>query len=184
MSAELIGNISKTFDCDKLIAQIKEHEGETHTGHHPLPQDHPEYHKFLEQDLLAQKAGYYENDAMNFKHFKPNRHFDSEFIDIFCDYIEAYPLVVFVSEIKPGKMAPWHFDIDPDEQENKKKGELVRFHLHLSQAENGHIFIIDDDVFYNIPQGNVYKWDNVFSWHAGANCGLVPKYLLNFKGYR
>jgi hypothetical protein len=92
--------------------------------------------------------------------------------------------VVFVSEIKPGRMAPWHFDIDPNEEENKKKGNLIRFHLHLSKPENGHVFIVEKEIFYNIPQGNVYRWNNLSAWHAGTNCGIVPKYLFSFKGYQ
>jgi hypothetical protein len=121
---------------------------------------------------------------MELRHFKPAKHFDKEFVDIFCDYVKATPLVVFVSEIKPGRMAPWHFDIDPNEEENKKKGKLVRYHLHLSKPADGHVFIIDKEAFYNIPQGNVYQWNNINDWHAGTNCGIVPKYLFSFKGYQ
>jgi hypothetical protein len=70
------------------------------------------------------------------------------------------------------------------EEENKKKGNLIRFHLHLSKPENGHVFIVEKEIFYNIPQGNVYRWNNLSAWHAGTNCGIVPKYLFSFKGYQ
>lgn len=184
MSVRLIGNILDIFDCDKLISQAIQHPGETHRGHLPLPEDHPEYENFILQDTMSKQAGYDTNGAMEFRHFKPGKHFDKEFVDIFADYVNATPLVVFVSEIKPGRMAPWHFDIDPNEDENRKKGKLVRYHLHLSKPADGHVFIIDKEAFYNIPQGNVYQWDNISSWHAGTNCGLVSKYLFSFKGYQ
>lgn len=183
MSVKFVGNILDIFDCDKLISQAIQHLGETHTGHLQLPKNHPEYENFILQDRLSKQAGYDTNGAIEFRHFKPEVHFDKEFVDIFSDYVKATPLVVFVSEIKPGRMAPWHFDIDPNEEENKKKGQLVRYHLHLSKPSDGHVFIIDKEVFYNIPQGNVYQWTNVSDWHAGTNCGLIPKYLFSFKGY-
>ena len=150
MTTTFLGNISDIFDCEKLISQAIQHCGETHTGHLPLPEDHPEYQNFIIQDRLSKQAGYDTNGAMEFRHFKPAKHFDNEFVDIFADYVKATPLVVFVSEIKPGRMAPWHFDIDPNEQENKKKGNLIRFHLHLSKPENGHVFIVGKEIFYNV----------------------------------
>jgi hypothetical protein len=184
MTTTFLGNISDVFDCEKLISQAIQHQGETHTGHIPLPTDHPEYENFIIQDKLSKQAGYDVNGAMEFRHFKPAKHFDNEFVDIFADYVKATPLVVFVSEIKPGRMAPWHFDIDPNEQENKKKGNLIRFHLHLSKPENGHVFIVGKEIFYNVPQGSVYQWNDLSAWHAGTNCGIVPKYLFSFKGYQ
>lgn len=184
MPINFVGNILDIFDCDKLISQVIQHQGEMHTGHLTLSKDHPEYEKFELQDKLSKQAGYDTNGAMEFRHFKPGKHFDQEFADIFADYVKATPLVVYVSEIKPGKMAPWHFDIDPNEQENRKKGDLIRYHLHVSRPEPGHVFILDKDIYYNVPQGNVYKWNNISDWHAGANCGIVPKYLFSFKGYQ
>ncbi len=184
MSANLIGNIGQWFDCDKLISQAIQHAGETHTGHLPLDSNNPEYSNYLIQANMATAAGYDTNGAMEFRHFKPGKHFDKEFVDMFAEYVKATPLVVFVSEIKPGRMVPWHYDIDPSEQENLKKGNIVRFHLHLSKPEPGHVFILEDQAFYNIPQGNVYQWNNVKAWHAGTNCGMVPKYLFSFKGYQ
>jgi hypothetical protein len=184
MSVKLVGNILDIFDCDKLILQATQHPGETHRGHLSLPEDHLEYENFLLQDSMSKQAGYDKNGAMEFRHFKPAKHFDKEFVDIFSEYVKATPLVVFVSEIIPGRMAPWHFDIDPNEEENKKKGNLVRYHLHLSKPADGHVFIVDKEIFYNIPQGNVYQWNNINDWHAGTNCGIVPKYLFSFKGYK
>lgn len=183
MPVKFIGNLSDKFDCDQIIAQCLEHSGEIHKGVIQLPVDHPEYESFSILDKMAKSAGYYENDAMEFRHFKPEFHFDQKFVDIFSEFVGATPLVTFVSEIKPGKMAPWHFDIDPNDKENRKKGQLVRYHLHLSKPQPGHVFIIDQEVLYNIPQGNIYQWENVFDWHAGTNCGIVPKYLFSFKGY-
>jgi hypothetical protein len=184
MSVTYIGNISSILNCDLLISQAVQHDGETHTGNITLPPDNAEYENHLIQKRMAEEAGYTTNGAMEFRHFKPGKHFDKEFVDIFSQYVNAKPLVAFVSEIKPGRMAPWHYDIDPFEIEHLKNGELVRFHLHLSKPVPGHVFILEDQVLYNQEQGNVYQWNNRKAWHAGTNCGMVPKYLFNFKGYR
>ena len=180
---KFIGNILDIFDCDKLISQTQKHSGETHRGHLPLPEDHPKYKDFILQDTMAKKAGYDTNGAMEFRHFKPGEHFDQKFVDIFSSYVKAIPSIVFVSEISPGKMAPWHYDIDLDWHNDKDKGEQVRYHLHLSKPADGHVFIVDKEVFYNIPQGNVYQWKDPSCWHAGTNCGIETKYIFSFKGY-
>jgi hypothetical protein len=184
MSADLIGNISSWFDCDKLIEQLSHHEGETHKGLIELPPNNLEYDNYLLHTKLAKEAGYDKNDSIKFRHFKPGKHFDTKFVELFSDFVNATPMVVFVSEIMPGHMAPWHYDIDQFEKENANKGERVRFHVHLSKPQPGHVFILEDSAFYNIPQGNTYQWHNTKSWHAGTNCGMVPKYLFSFKGFK
>lgn len=184
MNANFIGNINSWFDCNKLINQLSNHNGETHNGFIQISASHPEYANYLEHTQLAKNAGYDRNDSVKFRHFKPGTHFDNEFVELFSKFVNATPMVVFVSEINPGHMAPWHYDIDQFEQENSSKGEKVRFHVHLSEPQPGHVFILEDHAFYNIPQGNTYQWNNTKSWHAGTNCGMFPKYLFNFKGFK
>lgn len=184
MTVTFLGNISNVFDCEKLISQVQQSEGELHRSNIDLPPDNYEYENHLELKRIASAAGYDDNGAMEFRHYKPTRDFDKEFVDIFADFVKANPLVVFVSEIKPGKCVPWHWDIDQNELENRNKGELVRYHMHLSVPSPGHVFIVGDRVFYNEAQGNVYQWNDRKSWHAGTNCGIVTKYLFSFKGYK
>jgi hypothetical protein len=184
MTATFLGNITNIFDCEKLISQVQKSQGELHCSNIDLPHDNYEYENHLQLKQMSRDAGYDNNDSMRFKHYKPGRDFDTEFVNIFCKFVNAKPLVVFVSEITPGKCAPWHWDIDQYELENAAKGELVRYHVHLSKPAPGHVFIIDDRVFYNESQGNTYQWHNRKSWHAGTNCGMSTKYLFAFKGYK
>jgi hypothetical protein len=184
MNANFIGNINSWFDCNELIRQLSTQEGELHKGLIDIPLSHPEYEKYIDINQSAVSAGYDKNDAIKFRHFKPGTHFDNNFVDIFSKFVNATPMVVFVSEISPGHMTPWHYDIDQFELANVDKGEKVRFHIHLSSPAPGHVFILEDHAFYNVPQGNVYQWHDIKSWHAGSNCGLVPKYLLSFKGFK
>jgi hypothetical protein len=184
MKANYLGNIQHIFDCDLLIEQIKDRQGEIHRSNIDLPPDNLNYEKHLELKNLATAAGYDNNGAMEFHHYKPGVDFDDAFVDIFSNFVQAKPLVTFVSRINPGKCVPWHWDIDQFEEENTKKGELVRCHLHLSKPYPGHVFLLEDHAFYNVDQGSVYQWHNGKSWHAGMNCGFVPKYLFSFRGYK
>jgi hypothetical protein len=50
----------------------------------------------------------------------------------------------------------------------------------MSPPAFGHIFIVDDECLVNKEQGSTFKWSSRKLWHAGTNCGLVPKYIFNF----
>lgn len=89
----------------------------------------------------------------------------------------------WVSRIDPGYSAPWHYDIDHDEQEYLKLGQLRRFVCYIGEPAPGHISIIEDSCHYLEKEGNIYEWDNYRAWHAGANVGLTPKYQYNFLAY-
>ena len=60
--------------------------------------------------------------------------------------------------------------------------EFDRYHCHISPPSDGHILIVDEHCLYKQEQGSVYKWPSRKSWHAGANCGLVSKYIFNVWG--
>jgi hypothetical protein len=49
----------------------------------------------------------------------------------------------------------------------------------MSKPQFGHIFIVENNCLYNQEQGATYKWSGRKLWHAGTNCGLVPKYIFN-----
>jgi hypothetical protein len=184
MTVKFLGNIDNIFNCKKLISQVQASTGVVHRTNIDLPPENYRYESHLELKRMATQAGYDTNGAMEFTHYVPIVDFDLEFVDIFAKFVNAKPIVTFVSEVKTGKCVPWHWDIDQHELENLRKGELVRYHLHLSEPSPGHIFIVGDQVLYNQPQGNVYQWNDIKSWHAGSNCGMVTKYLFSFKGYR
>jgi len=61
-----------------------------------------------------------------------------------------------------------------------KLPDFKRWHVHISKPAFGHAFCVDDKCFYNQEQGSVYEWSDRKYWHAGSNCGLVPKYVFNF----
>jgi hypothetical protein len=89
----------------------------------------------------------------------------------------------WISRIDPGYMAPWHWDVDDNEQEYLKSGPIVRYTVIIKEFANGHILIIDKNYFYNLYQGKEIRWKNHRDWHSGINAGMEPNWLLHILGY-
>ncbi len=178
-----IGNCSIKFDCDKLINDILEHKVEPSHGHMELDIDNPFYPEYLKQTQMLSQAGYNES-TVEYRHYKSGEHFSLEYVDAISDIVSAKPIMCWISEIRPGKCTPWHWDINPWEEDHKKLGSLVRYFCFLSKPQPGHIFVTEDDAYYNEPQGSIYQYADIHSWHAGSNVGLTPKFLLTFTGYQ
>jgi hypothetical protein len=107
----------------------------------------------------------------------PGQQFDELVIKKFVDFfeIENYH-TAWISCIHVGNYAPVHWDVN---DKDDVLDDCVRYHCHIGQPAVGHIFIAGDEAFYNRPQGSTYMWSSRKLWHAGSNCGLQPKYLLN-----
>ena len=89
----------------------------------------------------------------------------------------------WVSRIDPGYMAPWHWDVDDNEQEYLKHGPIVRYTIVMKAFANGHILIIDKDYFYNLYEGKRIRWKHHRDWHSGINAGMEPNWLFHILGY-
>jgi hypothetical protein len=123
---------------------------------------------------LWKRAGY--GPTVSWDMFYPGDHFDINIVNEFVEWsgLTSYTNA-WVSRIHPGYFAPQHWDVQDDEP----LPDTVRYHVHMSKPQFGHIFIAEDKCFYNQQQGSTYKWSSRKSWHAGTNCGLVPKYIFN-----
>lgn len=178
------GNISSFIDCNDLIRQVQQHTVEPYHGLMDLSPGDQFYEDYLYITQLAQMAGYNEGDSVEFRHYNAGEHFDQSIADQFSKFLNAKQLLCWVSEIRPGKCAPWHWDILPWEHEWKKLGNLVRYFCFISPPTPGHVFLVEDECFYFEEQGTVYQYPNLYVWHAGSNVGFSSKYLLTFTGYQ
>jgi hypothetical protein len=106
--------------------------------------------------------------------------------NIFTGIINATPIPgrVFITRLKPGKVAPWHYDVLPDISEYKKLGSLVRFVCFIQEPIPGHTFSFNNITYYNESVGNIYEWTNVDDYHSAANSSLQPFYMFHWQGYR
>jgi hypothetical protein len=138
--------------------------------------------KFNEIIDLWQQAGYDTAGTVEWINYYPNKHFDNKLVIQYEHYTGVTCARAWISKIRPGRYAPYHWDIDNNEDEFLKQGELVRFTTHMSTPIPGQVFIVSDQVCHMEPVGNTYQWDSYKDWHAGGNCSFESKYLFNFLG--
>jgi len=122
----------------------------------------------------------------NFKNIQwydyyPGEHFDIDVQTKFAELVNAEPRRVFISELWPGYCVPYHWDVEDFEKQWLKEGNLVRYVCFL-EPRFGHAFVLEDECFYDIKEGEVYKWNDYRSYHAGTNAGAGPYYLFHFLG--
>jgi hypothetical protein len=177
-----IGKLTEHL-CESLIKELVTHTVEPSHGHMVLEESNPYYKEYLNQTATLTSAGYNEN-TVEYRHYQSGTHFHENYSVAIGAVVGAHPLMCWVSEIRPGKCTPWHWDINPWEKEHEQLGELVRYFCFLSKPAPGHIFVTEHDAYYNEPQGTIYQYDHIHAWHAGTNIGLVPKFLLTFTGYK
>lgn len=123
-------------------------------------------------------------DSIKWINYYPEKDFDPAIVYKLSDYLNLAGIHrAWISKINPGFFAPWHWDVDEDEEEYKKHGEIKRYSCFISGCSLGHIFILGDDYYYNQNPGTLVKWKKYNEWHAGINGGLIPKYMLHIIGY-
>jgi hypothetical protein len=169
------------IDWNKLIKHLEKQTpayiGPSHKEGDPIP-------GLEEVTNMWNRAGYKtvaEGGTVAWDMFLPGVNFDQSIVDQFAKYanVENYNSA-WVSRIHPGHFAPQHWDVNDDEEKLSKEPDRLRFHVHMSPPAFGHIFIVDDECLVNKEQGSTFKWSSRKLWHAGTNCGLVPKYIFNF----
>ena len=181
MKATFIGNCN-TVNWQALIDSLEGKDGEVRTyGVDFYKNVDGRFNEIIE---LWNKAGYDKSGTVEWVNYYPGKHFDQSFIKQFEEYTGTTCARAWVSKIRPGKYAPYHWDIDDHEEEYLKQGELVRFTAHPCQPSLGQVLIVEDHVFHNEAQGNTYQWPTHRAWHAGGNCSFKPKYLFNFLGVK
>lgn len=106
--------------------------------------------------------------------FYPGTNFDERIINKFVDFYNISSFnACWISMIMPGRCAPWHVD------QYKTDTHIERYHCHIGECEIGHVFILEDEYYTEIPQGYTYKWNDVYAWHTGFNAGVTPKFMFN-----
>lgn len=176
--AEFVGNCNQVIDWNNVIKDIENHDPEYIGPGHSFNDDIPQ----LEEIKNVWKDSYKTADqggTVSWDMFFPGKQFDQKVQDIFCDFIGLNnPHSVWISRIWPGYFAPVHWDVNSNED---KIGNnfYTRYHCHIQNPQIGHVFIVDNKLFYNQEKGDIFLWKSRKSWHAGANFGLQPKYILN-----
>lgn len=182
---EYIGNSSAVINWDEVIAGLEKHDYEKHPGpfHGPAHKEGDPIPRLEEVLSLWRRAGYVrveDGGTVQWDMFYPGVHFDQSVVDKFVEYfkIEHYD-DAWISRVWPGNFAPMHWDVNDDEEALLALPDRQRWHAHISKPAFGHVFVVENECLYNKEQGAVFRWDSRRHWHAGSNCGLVPKYQFN-----
>lgn len=168
--------------CNEILFQISKHDVDPYLGNMDLDPNNKFYQDHLLQKELAEKAGYNSGSGIEFRHYYPKKHFDIDLAIQFAEIVRAKHIMSFVSEIRPGKCAPWHWDINPWQDEHEKSGSLVRFFCFIGEPKMGQVFMVENDCYHFEEQGSIYQYPQLDSWHAGANVGFDKKFLYTFTG--
>ena len=103
--------------------------------------------------------------------------------DKLCKQLNITPLRSWISCLEPGWITGYHYDIDDNEKEYLKHGDIKRYSVFISKPSLGHIFILNDNYHFNNEQGKILEWNNYKDWHNGINAGLTNKYMFHILGY-
>ncbi len=175
------GNCASLFDWDSIIKDL-EQQTPAYIG-----PSHKEGDNIVGLDsvtTLWKNSGYrnwYEGGTVGWDMFLSGINFDESIAVKFGEFVgvENYTSC-WISRIHQGMFAPQHWDVNDNEKELSAQPDRIRFHCHIDKPRWGHVLIVDDQCFYNQTQGDIWQWSSRKLWHAGSNCGLVPKYLFNF----
>ena len=123
-------------------------------------------------------------NSIKWINYYPNKHYEQDLIDNIQSYLRLSGIHrSWISRVDPGYYAPWHWDIDDNEDLYLQKGTPIRYSIMIGESYPGQIFIIGQDYIYNCPQGSIFKWNNYKEWHCGINASMVPKYMLHLLAY-
>lgn len=127
-------------------------------------------------------AGYDKSGSVEWINYYPEHHYATSVVENFGQFVNAKCARSWISRIRPGKMAPFHQDIDDHIEEYLAQGSLVRYSVCISVPSPGSIFLFNDQVFHMQQQGTVIRWPNYLDWHAGTNCGFQDQFMFHYLG--
>jgi hypothetical protein len=182
---KFLGNSRAIIDWDKVIAGLERCGHETHPGPFtgPTHKEGDDIPRLNECTELWKRNGYLaveDGGTVQWDMFFPGVHFDQSIVDKFVEHYEIKQYEsAWISRVNPGRFAPIHWDVNDNEEHLLTLPDRLRWHSNISKPSFGHVFVVDNELFYNKEQGDVFQWDSRRYWHSGMNCGLVPKYQFN-----
>jgi hypothetical protein len=174
---KLVGNSSSIINWKELVDGLRKQPGRQRGN----DQQDDIHHNPKVAELRKQweTAGYENNHAVGWIDYDVPQ----ELIDKFAEWLNVNPIGAWITSVPPGYCVPWHYDITDDEEQLTNAGIPLRYTCHISEPKFGQVFVLEDHVFYNESQGNVYQWTDWQQWHGGMNMGLEAKFLFNFMAY-
>jgi hypothetical protein len=177
----LIKNTENLIDWNSVISDCQNSQGTVLTYSEKC---FPDTEDFRSLDNMWKTAGYeYNTSSIEWINYFPGKNFDQSIVETFKNIVNVEPWMVWISRIRPGKMAPWHFDAHQNIAELLKLGKPMRYTCYIQEPSDGHISIVDQTAIYRPVKGSVYRWPSHDSWHCGMNGGLKDKFMFNYWGF-
>ena len=162
------------IDWNQTIANLKDGKDIT-VDPRSWNMNNPEYAKMLKS---------WQDNNFNTNSVKWTNYYDTKEIENeLASRLHVTPLRSWISCVEPGYMTGYHYDIDDNEQEYLKLGEIKRFSVFMNDPKVGQLFILGSNYFYNQEQGTIISWLNYREWHNGINGSLANKYMFHLLGY-
>jgi len=184
---EKVGNFEKIFDCNALVELCKKADGKKLDSSvmKSIQNTHSEKIVSYYNDLFItwENCGY-DLSSFEWYNYYPDIDYPSSITKNFGDIFGLIPKRDWISEIKPGKTAPYHWDIDDKHSDWQQEGNLVRYSVFIGKPTFGHTLCFDNESFYKIEQGSVILWNHYLDYHGAANCGAESFYLYHCLGIR
>ena len=140
--------------------------------------------KFDQMISTWKAAGYDKSNSVEWINYYPERHYPMQLVEHFATWSNTKYARSWISRIRPGKMAPFHQDIDDRLDEYLAIGPLIRYSICISPPAPGSLFLLNDQVFHLNPQGTVIEWPHYLDWHAGTNCGFHDQFMFHYLGVK
>jgi hypothetical protein len=123
----------------------------------------------------------YNVNSIEWLNYYPNKDFDISVEKQFGEFAGYKPVRSWISCVRPGKTAPWHWDWHKDD-DGLPKDLIKRLTCTISPSYPGQAFIVEKFIVYNDLVGATYEWNHYTDYHAGINASMQPKYQYNFVG--
>jgi hypothetical protein len=180
-----IGSTNGLIDWDSIITSLVPRSGDYNSPSTVTDRvkDDPNVNLGYYKDIMnTWTTANYDFKNIEWWDYYPGEHFDISVQDAFASIVNATPRRVFISEVMPGRCVPYHWDVEDNEDEWLAQGDLVRYVCFIDKPRFAHAFILKDDCFYNVEQGEIYQWEHYRDYHAGTNAGEGSYYLFHFLG--
>lgn len=171
MDVEYAGNCSHLIDFDNLLKHL-----ENTTPDAIGPTASSDDADIKEVTDLWNNLGYKIaslGGTVEWKMYFPNKGFAEDIVNTITNYANIKYNTAWVSRVDPGYCVAPHFDRMP------KDVVPYRAHVHITDAQIGHIFYVGDTYMTNYKKGDIFIWKDPNAWHAGSNIGRTNKYMLN-----
>ena len=120
--------------------------------------------------------------SVRWTNYYPGKDFDQSIVDEIAGLLNVTPMRSWISRVDSGFQAPWHYDVDDNEEEYLSHGTLRRFSAFILPAELGQVFTIKEHSYVNEEAGNLYEWDDYRDWHEAKNTGTTPHFMFHILG--